>query len=143
VPTLTSEEVDSWISHFEFVQEPRRRGSSWDLWQTDNENYVLFPSDDDHPHALNVCAVVVTGSTVQLRTFVSGLAISRDEVIATAAPHIATQTCVYTDKVDDPGAPYRGSCVSDDDACPDGCSAQIALSPTTGRYSITDCKCEK
>jgi hypothetical protein len=139
--TLSADEVGFWLDRLARSAEPPAYGQSWDLWPTDKGDYVMFPNDDDRPLALDVCAVVLTGSTHQLRTFTSGLVVERDEVVVTGAPHITTKTCTYTNKIHDPGAPYTGSCRSTDDDCPGGCLAMVAHEADTGRYRITDCSC--
>jgi hypothetical protein len=110
----------------------------WELWRIEDNNYVLLPGDNEPELTIAACALVRTGSVVQMRRFSTGFALSKYGFRRRKPMHVTTAVCVRED-VDEPGAPYHGRCANH--GCGAGCSADVVVVPQEGLYVLKGCSC--
>jgi hypothetical protein len=143
VPLLNDDQVKALLHDAEFrrgVDDGPAQRTWWELWRTESGEHALLPGDIFADLTIASCALVRTGSLVQIRRFASGYILTKNGIRRRAAMQIDPATCVREDE-DLPGAPYHGRCTSH--GCGAGCSADVVVIPQDGLYVLKGCECRQ
>jgi hypothetical protein len=138
VPLLTEEDLRNVTGDADEISGYQPGGRWWEFWQTQHGYYAMFPADDNPSLPVAVTAIVVSGISVQLRRFATGIVAAIGPNQAEAAA-ILPEECIHQSDVNIPGAPYRGRCVNS--GCSGGCSPLVLVNPDDGLYLLAGCNC--
>jgi hypothetical protein len=138
----THDEVRDLLDGFATEGDPGGPFQWWELWPCADGRFALFPGDADEELAVAVVLpLAVDGRRrVQLRRLDLGVKLKPSGSVLPAQPPSAPPTpCTFEQAIDEPGAPYRGSCQPT--GCPGRCRALSVTDPDRGLVIVTACAC--